>query len=61
MIPTETISKKKDAQVTREKISDKTLAELEEAIDAIDDPQTQHAFREMAHVLTGSDKFETQS
>jgi len=62
MIPEETIEQRKDDEeknnVDRRKISEESLKSLAADIDEIDDPETKSAVKDLAHIVTGDDRFE---
>jgi hypothetical protein len=62
MIPDKLIEEKKrqnrENKLDRRKMNEKSLSQLEEDISNIDDPSVQSAIEDLAHILTGDNRFE---
>jgi hypothetical protein len=62
MIPEDVIEKKKredeSNNLDRRKVSEDALTQLETDISNIDDDAAQSAIQEIAHIVTGDDRFE---
>lgn len=50
-----------DSSVRRHKISDETKDKIAVAIDEISNTDTKESIREIAHILTGDDRFDADS
>jgi len=51
---------KRNNNLTRDKINEETRQKLVNVIQAIDDPNLAEAVRELSHVLTGDNRFDTE-
>lgn len=62
MKPENVIEKKKQEDksnnLDRRKINEKSIAELESSIESISDDGVRSALLDMAHIITGDDRFE---
>lgn len=53
--------RKRANSVDRRRVSEETLSAIDDALDQIDDPDATDAIRELAHVVTGDDRFDARS
>lgn len=51
---------KQNNNLSRDKINEETRQKLVNVIQAIDDPNLAEAVRELSHVLTGDNRFDTE-
>jgi hypothetical protein len=51
---------KQNNNLSRDKIDEETRQKLVNVIQAIDDPNLAEAVRELSHVLTGDNRFDTE-
>jgi len=62
LIPNDTVDEKRESRkknrLDRRKIDDETKDEVENALDQIRNPHTREALKEIAHILTGDDRFD---
>lgn len=62
MIPENIINEKKKSDeqnnLDRRKVTEKSLQELEDDIEKIEDAATKSAMRDLAHIVTGDDRFD---
>jgi len=62
MIPEDVIEEKKRKDeannLDRRKVSEEALSQLERDVSNIDDEAAQRAIKEIAHIVTGDDRFE---
>lgn len=62
IIPEKTVEKKKrdrrENQLDRRQISERSREDIQQALETIEDADTRQALMEIAHILTGDDRFE---